>query len=228
MLIVPPEIATRLSPDKIVTDFGLLNGRIGLFGGTFDPIHQVHLDIAQELLSSGHVDQVVFIPAAQNPLKTARPVSDLDRLVMILLAIEHAPHTSVSTLELERGQLSYTVETLEQIAGRKRPGAQLFWIIGSDSLAQLPDWREVSRIFNFAEMITIQRDQLISLEQWHEYIDHLALSPENRQQLKGSFVARLPNAVSSTAVRYQLHRGAVPQAVPEAVVDYIKRRNLYR
>lgn len=228
MISLPKEILSRMPEEKIIRDFSLLRGRIGLFGGSFDPVHRVHIEIAQELLTQEKVDTIIFIPAAQNPLKTVKPVSDVDRLAMVLLAIADFKGMYVSPIELERGELSYTVKTLQQIAEAKNESARLFWIIGSDCLVQLPDWFKIGEIFNLCTIITVQRDQVMELSQWHQAIDNLGLDKENRDQLKTHFIARRPNLISSTGVRNRLLKGAEVDSVPESVGEYIRQRSLYR
>lgn len=228
MISLPAEILALASPDKIVRDFSLLTGRVGLFGGSFDPIHRVHLEIADELLAQNRVDRIVFIPAAQNPLKTVKPVSDQDRMAMLLLAIAARERMFVSPIELDRGSLSYTVETLEQISRTRSERTELFFIIGSDSLAQLPQWHRVDEIFSYCRILVVQRDRVMDLQQWHHSIDGLALDARCREQLKADFILRAPNTVSSTAIRSHLTKGYDPHSVTEAVAGYIKLKNLYR
>jgi len=228
MITISSEVLGISSPEKIIRDFSVLSGRVGLFGGSFDPIHSVHLEIAAELLAGGHLDRVIFIPAAQNPLKTVRPVSDLDRLAMILWAIADRPGLYVSPLELDRGDLSYTVDTLSEIARKVPAGVELSWIIGSDCVGQLSQWHRISEIFSLARVLVVQRDQVMTPAQWRAFVGSLNLDEKVRLQLIQNFIARAPNPVSSTAIRNRLLRGGAVSAVPDQVAAYIRSKNLYR
>lgn len=227
MIRLPPEVSAPHNKRKMLASFSQLAGRIGLFGGSFDPIHSVHLEIGTELLGQV-VDHVVYIPAAQNPLKTIKPTSDSDRLAMVLLAIEEIDDAYVSSIELDRGAISYTAETLEAITQQKAPGASLFLIIGSDCLPQLPQWRNIERIAELATIICVQRDQVRTLSQWRDYIDVIDVSAQLRDRLKRHFVVRRPNTTSSTGIRTYLQQSRTGAELSDKVADYIDRKRLYR
>ncbi len=128
--------------------------RIGVFGGTFDPVHVGHLAIAQAALETAGLDRVVFVPARRSPLKDSEPVAgEADRLAMLVLATKDEPRFSVSSVELDREGPSYTVDTLEAL----RPTGDLFLILGSDALADLAKWRSPERIKELASLLVARR-----------------------------------------------------------------------
>jgi len=128
--------------------------KIGVFGGTFDPVHVGHLAIAQAALDTAGLDQIVFVPARRSPLKEQSPVaSEADRLAMLVLATKDEPRFSVSRVELDREGPSYTVDTLEAL----RPAGELYLILGSDALADLGKWRSPERIKALAKILVARR-----------------------------------------------------------------------
>ncbi len=227
MVELPAEISEQLKAQKVLEGVPKLSGRIGLFGGSFDPIHRVHVEIARELLEAGRVDSVILIPAAQNPLKSVRPTASRDRLAMILLAIRHVEGAYVSTFEIERGETSYTVDTIRSFSEAASSEARFYWIIGTDNLPQLPQWRSIEEIFSLASLITVQRDQVRSEAQWFELIDSIPLSAKARNDLKQNFMTRKPNTVSATAVRNKAGTSSIADLVTADVEAYIRKTGLY-
>jgi len=134
--------------------------RIGIFGGSFDPVHQGHLVVAECCREQARLDRVVFVPTAIQPFKQDRhPVAGQHRAEMLGLAVGGNPAFEVSTLELDRGGVSYTVETLAAL--RATHGTdELLLILGPDALASLPDWRDPTRILELARLIAVERDGL--------------------------------------------------------------------
>ncbi len=125
-----------------------------MFGGTFDPVHVGHLAIALAALETVPLDEVVFVPARRSPLKQRAPAAnEADRYAMLVHAIEGEPRFSVSRAELDRDPPSYTVDTLEALRAR----GQLFLILGSDALADLPRWRSPERIRALATLLVARR-----------------------------------------------------------------------
>ncbi|HET8568708.1 MAG TPA: nicotinate-nucleotide adenylyltransferase [Candidatus Limnocylindria bacterium] len=128
--------------------------RIGVFGGTFDPIHVGHLAIARAALESVPLERVVFVPARRSPLKDRGPyASEEDRLEMVRLATRDEPRFEVSTIELERAGPSYTVDTLEALAA----SGELFLILGSDAVLDLARWHRPDRIAELATILVAPR-----------------------------------------------------------------------
>jgi nicotinate-nucleotide adenylyltransferase len=130
--------------------------KIALLGGTFNPVHNGHLLIAQTALESYKLDKVVFVPAGLPPHKKSPKTSAKNRLAMLYLAIRGNPEFAVSDWEIRQKRIVYTWETLEHFC-RIWPKASLFFIIGSDSLKTLPKWREYGRLRRLCRFITIPR-----------------------------------------------------------------------
>jgi nicotinate-nucleotide adenylyltransferase len=184
--------------------------RIGVFGGTFDPVHVGHLAIAQAALDTAGLDKVVFVPAKRSPLKDAAPVaSEADRLAMLQAATKDEPRFSVSRAELDRDGPSYTVDTLEALRGE----GDLFLILGSDALADLAKWRSPERIRALAKILVARRP--------------------GAPDLDGSFDALFFDApsldLSSRELRARASRGlSLRYLVPDEVWRHITRSGLYR
>src|SRR5438445_3780019 len=133
------------------------NKRVGVFGGTFDPVHLGHLILAEQCREQAGLDQVLFVPSARPPHKQDRTLAPFDRRVeMLQLALAGQPAFQVSTMEAERPGLSYTVETLSVLRAA-RSDAELFLIIGSDTVADLPQWRDPARIVELAALLIVAR-----------------------------------------------------------------------
>src|SRR5690349_4586501 len=131
--------------------------RIGVFGGSFDPVHRGHVLLAECCRAQAALDRVAFVPAARQPHKPHSPrASDGDRLAMLELAIAGHPEFAASPVELERGGVSYTVDTLRAITAQE-PGAKLYLLLGADSLADLPTWREPAAICALATPLAVSR-----------------------------------------------------------------------
>ncbi|HZP96674.1 MAG TPA: nicotinate-nucleotide adenylyltransferase [Candidatus Limnocylindria bacterium] len=184
--------------------------RIGVFGGTFDPVHVGHLAIALAALESAKLDRVVFVPARRSPLKDHAPYAAAeDRLAMLELATKDEPRFAVCRLELDREGPSYTVDTLEALA---RDG-ELFLILGSDALADLARWRSPERIKALATILVARRPGV----------------PEP-DPASGARTFDAPCLdISSRELRARASRGlSLRYLVPDDVWRHIERRGLYR
>ena len=130
---------------------------VALYGGSFDPVHGAHLEVALAALDCCHLDTVVFIPAAQSPLKqNSLQASDTDRIKMLRLATAGEPRFQVDTCEIERGGTSYAVDTVKAYLARQ-PECQLHWIIGADQFELLPQWRSIEEIAALLTFIVLRR-----------------------------------------------------------------------
>ncbi|MEP6528066.1 MAG: nicotinate-nucleotide adenylyltransferase [Nocardioidaceae bacterium] len=193
--------------------------RIGVMGGTFDPIHHGHLVAASEVQAWFELDQVVFVPTGQPWQKAEREVSPAeDRYLMTVIATASNPRFSVSRVDVDRAGLTYTVDTLRELSAQHRD-ADLYFITGADALAQILTWRDAREIFELAHFVgctrpgtSINADALVDL-------------PMDRVT-----IIEIPAlAISSTACRNRVQRGEpVWYLVPDGVVQYIAKRSLYR
>jgi nicotinate-nucleotide adenylyltransferase len=197
--------------------------RRGIFGGTFDPPHLGHLIMAESARAVLDLHEVVFVPAAQPPHKQGRTIQPAaDRLAMVRLAIASNPHFALSTLELERTGPNYTVETLRLLRQQWGEQVELYFIMGLDSLIDLPLWYQPQEIIKLARLAVITRPgyqaDLMSLE---------TALPGVQER-----VALVPSpliGISSTELRRRVFQGeTITYLVPQMVEGYIYQHGLYR
>lgn len=190
--------------------------RIGVMGGTFDPVHHGHLSAASEVASEFALDEVVFVPTGNPWQKADREVSPAeDRYLMTVIATASNPRFSVSRIEVDRTGATYTIDTLREL--RQAFGdAELFFITGADALAQILGWRDADELFSLAHFVGVTRPG-------YENVD-LATFPEGAVTL-----LEVPAlAISSSDVRARVGRGhPIWYLVPDGVVQYIDKRHLY-
>jgi nicotinate-nucleotide adenylyltransferase len=200
--------------------------RIGLLGGTFDPIHYGHLLLAESCREQGRLDQVWFIPAAVPPHKQDQTLSQpAERMEMLKLAIGGHEAFRISEIEFQRGGVSYTVDTLEAVR-QERPADELFLLLGGDSLHDLPTWREPQRICELALPMTVGRPGAAEPD-WNAIAGFL--TPERLQQLKSQHVEMPQIGISSRDLRRRVAEGrSIRFQVPRAVEQYIAAAGLYR
>ncbi len=200
--------------------------RLGILGGTFDPVHYGHLVLAECCREHCRLDRVLFLPAAVPPHKTAYEVTPAaDRVEMLKLAIGGHPEFEVSTYEVERGGVNYTFETLAAIQ-RQYPDAELFFLLGSDSLNDLPRWREPRRICELATLAVAQRAG--SPEQDWQPIAGL-VTPERLAAYRACQTTMPQIGISSNDLRHRVAEGrTIRYLVPRAVEKYIETHALYR
>ncbi len=212
---------------KIVTDFTALCGRIGIFGGTFDPVHKAHVKIAGIAREVKNLDAVVFMPDRKNPLKDAAPVAGHEeRLEMLLLAVDNESSFFVSDFELRNEQCSFTAETLAAVRNQIPSGSSLYFILGSDSLATLPLWRNVKEIFRLATIVPVAR-RSFGLERLEDIAP--ALPAGYVEKLRREFIETPFLDVSSFDIRAKIKNAPPwPLELPEPVRNYIEEKNLYR
>jgi nicotinate-nucleotide adenylyltransferase len=201
--------------------------RLGLFGGSFDPIHSGHLLPVREARQRLGLDRVVYLPTARPPHKPGRDFAPAHaRYAMVELALLHEVGFEASPLELSHDRPSYTVETLERFR-QERPEAELSLLIGGDSFADLPQWRRWEEIPALARVVVLARPG------W-KFATPLAEAPAplRRAAEEGRVVLldTSPVPVSSTELRARLARGETPPEgwVPELVLEYIRKYDLYR
>lgn len=208
---------------------GAFGARVGLYGGSFDPVHLGHVHVARQAQARWSLTQVVFVPAAQSPHKLGQCLAPAaDRVRMLEIALADEPSWSVWTAELERAGPSYTVDTLrcarEQL--RLPQGCELFLLLGSDNLRGLPRWREVERVLELAQPIVVQRDGAdadASLEQLRGELSPASFARLVRGQLRAPVCP-----AASTQVREQLSRGEAPLGqLPPGVWEYVRASGIY-
>jgi nicotinate-nucleotide adenylyltransferase len=190
--------------------------RLGVMGGTFDPIHHGHLVAASEVASLFHLDEVVFVPTGQPWQKTDQAVSPAeDRYLMTVIATASNPQFSVSRSDIDRPGRTYTIDTLRDLA-TEHGEADLFFITGADALSQIFSWRDAEELFELAHFIGVTRPG-------HTLVD--PGFPEG-----GVSLVEIPAlAISSTDCRQRVAKGEpVWYLVPDGVVRYIDKRRLYR
>jgi nicotinate-nucleotide adenylyltransferase len=199
-----------------------MNRRIAIFGGTFDPIHIGHLAIAEDARWALCADQVVFVPAAHQPLKAPQVGATAEqRLAMVELAVAGNPRFAVYDWEVRRGGVSYTIDTVAAIE-QQHPQADLVFVLGADALALLPRWHQIERLMLLCRFAVLRRPGyklrldgvLTTLPQLHDrltVIDGPALT------------------ISASEIRQRLRAGQpVRYHLPAAVWRYIERHGLYR
>lgn len=193
--------------------------RVGIFGGTFDPIHYAHLFVAEEARQRFELEQVVFLPCGTPPHKKIYAVSPAEhRFAMTLLATASNPHFRTSRLEIERGGVSYTVDTLEQWR-QLYPHQELFLLLGADSLAYITSWKQPERICQLAHLVAASRPGFD--------LSRLRL-PES--MCRRVYVMEMPLLdISATDIRNRVRRGvSIRYLTPDPVVQYILKHQLYR
>jgi nicotinate-nucleotide adenylyltransferase len=203
---------------------GKTTERIGVFGGSFDPVHMGHLTIAQDAVEQLELDRLIFVPAAIPPHKQGQALADgQQRLEMLRLATEGNLSFEVSDMELRRGGVSYTFDTMRQIQF-EHPGAELFFIVGLDSLTILHSWMNVEQLL---EMCTI-----VPFARGGEDIEKVAAQIQLSNVWKTRLLERLIRIheveISASEIRMRLAEGlSIRYLVPPEVEMYIAEHGLY-
>jgi len=194
--------------------------RIALYGGTFDPVHSGHVEIARKVLELFEIEKVLFIPAQVAPHKVGRPVTEpIHRYAMLALATQNDPRLSISTFELDAPDRRYTVDTVEHFRGKFAGSAELFFIMGADSWSEITTWREWERLLTMINHIVVTRPG-------HE-VDQTLPVPGATVL----FTDAVMKDVSATSIRRLAAAGRfaeLAQLVPEPVAEYIRKYELYR
>jgi nicotinate-nucleotide adenylyltransferase len=207
--------------------------RIAICGGTFDPFHRGHLDPVLAVRDTMQWERVIYIPAYRQPFKQDRATaSGYDRFAMAVLATEQLDDFSVSHRELERGAVSYTVDTLEELRAEERD-ATLDWIIGDDNLAALHQWRNVARIFelaNFAVLSRVGQAILPASLASRGQAGLPVLQPQSRPKCGAVVFVHNPTIpISSTEIRRRVRAGEpIDELVDPRVSRYIHHNRLYK
>jgi nicotinate-nucleotide adenylyltransferase len=188
--------------------------KIGLFGGSFDPVHLGHLLVAQAACEEAGLDRLFFIPAAQSPFKPdSAPASAAERLRLLRLALAGQSHYEIDEQELKRGGISYTIDTVRDYA-RRFPQAKFFYLIGADHAPSLPKWREAEELAGLVEFLAIPRPG---------QADAVFAPPFRGRTLKG-----WPLDVSASQIRERVKaRRRIDHLTPPAVAEAIHNYHLY-
>ena len=188
--------------------------KIGLFGGSFDPVHLGHLLVAQAACEEAGLDRLYFIPAAQSPFKpgvTTAPAAE--RLRLLRLALAGKPNYEIDDQEIKRGGISYTIDSARDYA-RRFPGAELFYLIGADHVPSLPKWRDAAELAKLVKFLAIPRPG---------QAEAMFAPPFQGRPLKG-----FPLSVSASEVRARVKaKLPIDQLVAPAVAEAIRNYHLY-
>jgi nicotinate-nucleotide adenylyltransferase len=188
--------------------------RIGVMGGTFDPIHHGHLVAASEVSTQFQLDEVIFVPTGQPYMKHTVTTGE-HRYLMTVIATASNPTFTVSRVDIDREGATYTIDTLRDIRA-EHPDADLFFITGADAVAQILDWKDVQELWDLAHFVAVSRPG-------HD------LSVSGLPESEVSLLEVPALAISSTDCRSRVGRGSpVWYLVPDGVVQYISKHHLYR
>ncbi len=200
--------------------------KIGLLGGAFDPVHNGHLEMARAARGAAGLDRVVFVPAAVSPYKTGEASAPAaDRLAMLKLATAGRSGWEVCEIELDRGGISYTIDTLRDLRGDLGEGAVFHLIIGMDNYLQIAGWKEIGSVIELSRLVVVARPGF----------DPARISGESRYwadriRKSGRLVTvELSVPASSSEIRRLIRAGKDPRPfLPPAVAEYIEEHQLYR
>jgi len=194
--------------------------RIALYGGTFDPVHLGHLEVARKVSELFEIEKVIFIPAQIAPHKVGRPVTGpLHRYAMLALATQNDARLVISTFELDAPDRCYTVDTVAEFQHRLGEETELFFIMGADSWSEIKTWREWERLLKMTNHIVVTRPGF----------DMAPAPPELRERI--TFTDALLKDISATNIRRLASEGRhneLEQLVPQSVADYIRKYGIYR
>ncbi|WP_286816508.1 nicotinate-nucleotide adenylyltransferase [Bacteroides sp. Phil13] len=198
--------------------------KIGIMGGTFNPIHIGHLIIAEQAYEQYGLDKVLFLPANEPPHKRQESIeSDQNRVEMVKLAIEANPHFELSLVEMERDSISYTVDTLKQLT-REYPHTEFYFIVGGDSIASIEQWREPGTIMKLCHLLACVRNDMDD-EKLTMQIAYL-----NDKYQANVHKLNIPMMdISSTSIRNRTkNHQSNRYMVPDKVLSFISNKQLYR
>jgi nicotinate-nucleotide adenylyltransferase len=215
--------------------------RIAAYGGTFDPLHNGHLEVVRAIVRDFGLDQLLIIPAHRPPHKGSRTIAgDYHRFAMAVLASLDEPRVFVSTIELEAPDRPYTFETVERLRIELGSETRLFFVIGADSFEEINTWREPARLLSSTNLIVVTRpghdvaashlderfrSTIVDLRGWE-------VEPRLGEGLNEHHIyvtGCVNNVVSSTQIRQRVRDGeSIQELVPSRVADYIRKYELYR
>jgi len=195
--------------------------RIGLFGGTFDPVHKGHVMVAEIAKKEMELDEVIFIPAGNPPHKEDKKIADgTHRLNMLLLATEDTPYFKVSDIEIRKKEKSYSVDLIKHFR-KELKKTELFFIIGADSLYNLPTWYHYEELMQMTNFIVISRPETNKSSLLDKFSG-------NEKPMRAFFVDDVFIDISSTEIREMLKSGAdTEKYLDKSVLNYIRANRLY-
>ena len=212
--------------------------RIALYGGTFDPVHAGHLEVARGVLPLFEIEKVLFIPAQMAPHKVGRAVTEpIHRYAMLALATQDDPRLSISTFELEVPDRRYTVDTVERFQQVLGESAELFFIMGADSWSEITTWREWERLLTIANHIVVTRPGYEPVRTHVGAVGERIVdlrggqSPQVEGNKKIYFTDVVMKDVSATNIRRLASEGRTEELtglVPGPVLEYIKKYGIYK
>ncbi|MBN3032936.1 MAG: nicotinate-nucleotide adenylyltransferase [Candidatus Saganbacteria bacterium] len=199
--------------------------RIGIMGGTFNPVHKGHLALAKAAQKEFALDRVIFIPSGNPPHKAAKEVIDKEaRLAMVRLAIRGGKTWTASRLEMDRPGYSYAVDTFRALRRKFGARAKLFYIMGLDSVNEILDWKKPLELFKLCEFIVGTRPGT-KLRTFRRLVKF----PPLRKEVDKIHLMELKEDVSASAIRQRLKAGrSVSALVPKTVGNYIRRNKFYK
>jgi len=200
------------------------NSKVGVFGGTFDPIHLGHLAKGEEVLTALGLDQVLFVPTGQPWLKARSDITPAHhRMAMVELAIASNLSFGMSDVEIKRQGPSYSVDTLEELKRQLGPESTLYLVVGADAMKEMPLWHEPNRIFELGVLVAVSRPGSDGFDR---------LAPERICGSSSDQVRLIEGAqmdISGTEIRRRVSEGrSISHMVPETVEAYIYEHGLYR
>ena len=187
--------------------------KLGIYGGTFDPVHHGHLLLARDALEQLRLDAILFVPCARSPFKNRKPqVTDAQRMAMLRLAVKSDSRFWLTRCELDRPAPSYAYDTAVEI-GEAFPRAELFWLIGGDQLADLDKWHRAKELRGLVTFLLLPRGKT-AVKTWPDFVLSL---PQPRQI-----------DISATEIRHRVKSNLpIDHLVPSSIAAYIKRHRLY-
>ncbi|WP_110953345.1 nicotinate-nucleotide adenylyltransferase [Anaerosinus massiliensis] len=198
--------------------------RIGIMGGTFDPIHIGHLVTAEAVRNEYGLDKVLFIPAATPPHKQNQKVTPaIHRYIMTAMATYSNPHFHVSSIELDRPGPSYTIDTIYELIDKFGPQVEIYFITGADAIQEIPTWDRIEELLGLCQFIAATRQGCVpSVDNIKEHFGELG-----RRRIHRLNTPELE--ISSTDIRSRIKKGfSIKYIVPESVENYILKEGLYR